>query len=61
MKDAIYAVTSEGSSDIGDIFLGTSEQFDDCFGGCYAKNLEELTYHANGIFHSDRIVVTIED
>jgi len=61
MSNTIYAVTERGSLDIGDLFLGTSEQFDDCFGGCYAKNREELEFHATDIFHPLEIIVTIEE
>lgn len=55
----VYAVTSKGSDDIGDIFYGTSEQFDDCFGGCYVKSVEELQHVSNSIFAPDEVVVTI--
>lgn len=59
MTDTIYAVTEEGSSDIGDIFLGTSEQLSNCFGAVYATNLKELQYVAEKMFKPTKVVVTI--
>lgn len=54
--EKLYAVSSAGG-DLGDIFLGTIEQFRDCFCGNKISSFEELVFHAKGI-HGDDVVVS---
>jgi hypothetical protein len=51
--DTIFAVSQD---ELGDIFVGTISQFQDCFCSNEMETLEDVEFHAKGMFGQDVIV-----
>jgi hypothetical protein len=57
MNDIIYAVSED---ELGDIFFGTISQFQDCYCSNVMETLEDVEFHAKGMFGDNIIVEEVD-